>query len=193
MILPIPLVGVHKSPQVDYIVKKLAGNFSYALSLEKNYSYQDEITHKERSTGNLLTLQKRYVTAPPVALDEPRETFHDLIKPHLPEIREHLVNLQKTLDDLSNDKDLKDILVEQLQDQKISGFEIERLFFTLANEAALNDEIFTSLLPVRETIEKYNPVELLYLISDTIRKIRRERNAFYLGGQNQSLNKHPRL
>lgn len=192
MILPIPIIGVHKSPAIDYIVQNLGKDFEYCLSAEENYRYQEVVDHEENNSGGVLTTTKRFVLSPPEHLRDECKKLHDFLKPCLPQIRDYLVSLQKTLDDLSNNKDLRSILEEQLSNTKLTP-DTEKLFLVIANEAALDNEIYSELLPVYEKLENYNPVELLYLISDTIRKIRREKIKFYLGGQNQSLNKHPRL
>lgn len=103
-----------------------------------------------------------------------------LIYPYLDEIRDLLVAIYEALEDIDNPRSLNQI-VRELISEITNTKDVEEFFYVISGEAALEPEIFSSLLPQGYELEGYNPVELAYLISDQIRKIREGEIKHYFG------------
>lgn len=104
--------------------------------------------------------------------------FQRLIIPYLDEIRDLLVAIYEALEDIENPRSLNQI-VRELMSGITKTQDIEDFFYVVSGEAALEPEIFSSLLPQGYELEGYNPVQLSYLISDQIRKIREDEIKHY--------------
>ena len=176
----VPLVGVHKDPNINFAAKRIIGNIDYVFSTEDNVRHQKNVREAEQAqingSGTLATLTQiqRYVKKPQASLSSTRKQFHDLVFPHLSSIRDYLVGTYKKINDLNSDHSIKTVVSEDIVEHERELKAIEDLFYVLAGEAALQDDIYSALMPQYEEVSGYNPVELLYLISDQIRLSRME-------------------
>ncbi len=175
----VPLVGVHKNPSINYVARRIIGSLDYVCSTEDNLKYQREIKEQQEladDSTNLATLThtKRYVKRPEASSSKDRKDFHDLISPHLLSIRDYLVETYKKINDLDIEHDIRTVVSEVIVENERELKAIEDLFYVLAGEAALEDDIYSALMPQYEEVPGYNPIGLLYLISDQIRLSREE-------------------
>ncbi len=109
----------------------------------------------------------------PEDINQAIQDFRRNIESDLPLIRDFLENIHLALDDISFSGDINQIIKENIfnscseSDKKL----LEDLFFVLACEAKSSSKIKKSLSS-NSSDESYDPISLLLLISEEIKKLR---------------------